>query len=123
MKLSERVSWYFYDWANSAFSTTVATVFLGPYITELAKQHAVSGLIDIFGFQVAAGSFFPYVVSLSVFLQVFLLPIIGALADYSNRKKQLLLTFAYIGALATMGLYFVTAENFLLGGLLFILAG
>ena len=26
----ERVGWYFYDWANSAFSTTVVTVFLGP---------------------------------------------------------------------------------------------
>lgn len=84
MKLSERVSWYFYDWANSAFSTTVATVFLGPYITELAKQHAVDGLINIFGFKITAGSFFPYVISLSVFLQVFLLPIIGALADYSH---------------------------------------
>lgn len=122
MKLSERLSWYFYDWANSAFSTTVATVFLGPYITELAKQHAVDGLIDVLGFKIAAGSFFPYVISLSVFLQVFLLPIIGALADYSHRKKQLLLTFAYLGALATMALYFVTSDTYLLGGLLFIIA-
>ncbi len=29
----ERTGWYFYDWANSAFSTTVLTVFLGPFLT------------------------------------------------------------------------------------------
>ena len=31
----ERVGWYFYDWANSAFSTTVISVFLGPYLLSL----------------------------------------------------------------------------------------
>ena len=36
----ERVGWYFYDWANSAFSTTVITVFLGPYLTSIAKTAA-----------------------------------------------------------------------------------
>ncbi len=36
----ERVGWYFYDWANSAFSTTVITVFLGPYLTEIAERAA-----------------------------------------------------------------------------------
>ena len=33
----EQVGWYFYDWANSAFYTTVVTVFLGPYLTGIAK--------------------------------------------------------------------------------------
>ena len=32
--------WAMYDWANSAFSTTVGTVFLGPYVTELARAAA-----------------------------------------------------------------------------------
>ena len=31
----ERTGWYFYDWANSAFSTTVITVFLGPFLTTV----------------------------------------------------------------------------------------
>ena len=34
----ERTGWYFYDWASSAFSTTVVTVFLGPFLTSVAEQ-------------------------------------------------------------------------------------
>ncbi|MGH3324418.1 MAG: MFS transporter, partial [Streptomyces sp.] len=36
----EQRGWYFYDWANSVFSTSVLTVFLGPYLTEIAKSAA-----------------------------------------------------------------------------------
>lgn len=123
MKISERVAWYFYDFGNSAFSTTVATVFLGPYLTEVAKRAAdANGFVYLFGVPILAGAFFSYVVSLSVFLQIFVLPIIGAVADYSHRKKQLLFVFAYIGVLATMSLYFVSGANYLLGGLLFLIA-
>ena len=50
------------------------------------------------------------------------LPILGAIADYSHRKKQMLALFAYIGAFATMGLYFLQGTNYLLGGGLFVLA-
>ena len=41
---------------------------------------------------------FAYAVSLSVLLQVFVLPVVGAIADRSSHKKQLLALFAYIGA-------------------------
>ena len=34
----EIFGWAMYDWANSAFSTTVGTVFLGPYIASLAAD-------------------------------------------------------------------------------------
>jgi UMF1 family MFS transporter len=118
----EQVGWYFYDWANSAFSTTVVTVFLGPYLTSVTEAAAVDGYVYPLGIQVLAGSFFPYMVSLSVLLQVIFLPILGAIADYSNLKKQFLALFAYIGALATMAMYFVEGSNYLLGGGLFLLA-
>ena len=36
----EQRGWYVYDWANSAFYTTVVTLFLGPYLTSLAKNAA-----------------------------------------------------------------------------------
>ncbi len=120
---SEQVGWYFYDWANSAFSTTVVTVFLGPYLTVVTQQAAdPQGYVYPLGIAVLADSFFPYMVSLSVFLQVFFLPIVGAIADYSHIKKQMLALFAYIGAFATMGLYFLQGDNYLLGGGLFLLA-
>ncbi|HQY94528.1 MFS transporter, partial [Caldilinea sp.] len=38
----EQVGWYFYDWANSAFSTTVVSVFLGPYLTAVTRAAADS---------------------------------------------------------------------------------
>jgi UMF1 family MFS transporter len=119
----EQVGWYFYDWANSAFSTTVVTVFLGPYLTAVTEAAAdANGFVYPLGIPVLADSFFAYMVSLSVVLQVFFLPILGALADYSHRKKQMLGVTAYLGAFATLGLYFVQGDNYWLGGLLFLLA-
>jgi len=119
----ERVGWYFYDFANSAFSTTVVTVFTGPYLTSVARQAAdPAGYVHPFGVPVAAGAFFPYVVSLSVFFQVLLLPPLGAIADFSRRKKEMLFLFAYAGAAATVGMYFLHGTRYLLGGGLFLAA-
>ncbi len=119
----ERVGWYFYDWANSAFSTSVVTVFLGPYLTTVARAAAdANGFVHPFGIKVGAGSFFPYVVSLSVVFQVTLLPVLGAVADYTHRRKQMLLAFAFAGAFATMGFHFLAGTRYLLGGGLFVVA-
>ncbi len=115
--------WYCYDWANSAFATTVVTVFLGPYLTSVTKAAAdAEGFVHPLGFAIQAGAFFPYLVSLSVLLQVFTLPLLGAIADYTRCKKSMLGLFAYIGAFATMGLYFLDGQYYLLGGLLFLIA-
>jgi len=119
----EQRGWYFYDWANSAFSTTVATVFLGPYLLTVTKNAAdAGGYVHPLGIPVLAGSFFPYVLALSVALQVFLLPVTGAIADRVKRKKRLLGLFAYIGAIATMGMYLIQGSAYLFGGVLFVIA-
>jgi UMF1 family MFS transporter len=119
----EQRAWYFYDWANSAFPTTVLTVFIGPYLTTIAKAAAGSGgFVYPLGIKVAAESFFPYVVSLSVVSQVAFLPLLGAVADYSHFKKQMLAFFAYLGAFATMAMYFLQGTRYLLGGALFLVA-
>ena len=119
----EQIGWYFYDWANSAFGTTVATVFLGPYIANLARAAAgPDELARFFGIPVAPDSFLPYCISFSVILQVLFLPVLGAIADYSNLRKRLMQIFAVAGSFATMFMFFVTAETWWLGGLLFIVA-
>lgn len=119
----ERAGWYAYDWANSAFSTTVVTVFLGPYLTTITRAAAdAGGFVYLLGLPVQAGAFFPYMVSLSVLLQILCLPLFGAIADYSGRKKALLALFTYLGALATAGLALVQGTAYLLGGLLFVIA-
>lgn len=120
----EQTGWYFYDWANSAYYTTVVTVFFGPYITTvLARQAAdANGFIHPFGVPVAVQAYWGYLVSLSVLLQVLLLPIAGALADYSHRKKQLLGLFAYLGAAATVAMFFLEGRSYLFAGALFLAA-
>jgi UMF1 family MFS transporter len=120
----EIFGWTMYDWANSAFSTTVVAALLGPYLTALA-QAAVgdNGVVLSLGplGDVTAKSLFPYATSLSVFLQVFLLPILGAIADYSNLKKRLMMVFCYIGVVATCLFFFVTSDLYLFGVFLFVL--
>ena len=121
----EQVGWYYYDWANSAFSTTVISVFLGPYLTAITQAAAdANGFVYPLGawLPISAESFFPYLVSLSVVMQVFFLPILGAIADYTRLKKQMLGVFAYVGAFATMGMYFLQGSNYILGGVLFLIA-
>jgi UMF1 family MFS transporter len=119
----ERRGWYWYDWANSAFYTTVITVFFGPYITAVAERAKdASGRIHPLGISIPPGSYFPYVVSASVLLSVIAMPLAGAFADRSRHKRELLAAFAYIGAAATIGLLFVTGGRYLLGGALLIVA-
>jgi UMF1 family MFS transporter len=117
--------WAMYDWANSAFSTTVGTVFLGPYLASLVATAAKAfpdGFARFLGIPIAPDSFLPYCVSLSVLLQVIFLPILGAIADYSHMRKQMMRLFAILGAVATIGLFFVTEPLWWLGGLLFMFA-
>ena len=121
----EIFGWAMYDWANSSFSTTVGTVFLGPYIASLAAaaaEAAPDGMARFFGIPVAPDSFLPYCISFSVGLQVLFLPILGAIADYSHLRKQMMQIFAWIGAFSTILMFFVVGDLWWLGGVLFIIA-
>ena len=119
----EQRGWYLYDWANSAFATTTIALFLGPYLTTLAKAAAdSSGYVHPFGIPVDARSYWSYLVSLSVVLQVLVLPIVGAVADYGSRKKQYLAATAYLGAAAATAMFWLHGSEYLIGGLLFIVA-
>jgi MFS transporter, UMF1 family len=122
-KKSVRRSWYLYDWANSAFSTTVISLFIGPYLTSVAESGAdASGMISLWGLDMRPGSLYPYAVSFSVFAQVFLLPIVGGIADRIKSRNSLLAVFAYIGSISTMFLYFVKDGRYALGAFLLIVA-
>lgn len=141
----EQNGWYWYDWANSAFYTTIISVFLAPYIIPVAKTAACAkdfpampadrcvanfdrlvtdklGFVDVLGADIRPAAFFGLTLTVAVLLQIVTLPIVGAIADHTGRKKELLAGFAYAGAIATMCLYFVAGDRYLLGGVLFILA-
>jgi UMF1 family MFS transporter len=124
----EIFGWTMYDWANSAFSTTVVTALIGPYVLALAQSSEQP--LAVFGTAIEPGAIFPFAVSLSVLVQLLFLPLLGTIADYTHLKKRLLLAFAYTGAVATIALVFVKVDlsvigtngAILLGSLLLIIA-
>jgi len=121
----EIFGWLVYDWANSAFYTTVIGVLLGPYLTALAQAHVGdNGVIVDFGGlgAVTAKNLFSLSITASVFCQVLFLPILGAVADYSNLKKRLMMIFCYSGVTASGLLFFVSGNNYVFGSLLLIVA-
>jgi MFS transporter, UMF1 family len=121
----ELFGWKMYDWANSAFYTTVVGALFSPYLTRLA-QNAVgeNGVVLDLGFlgAVTAKSLPSLCVSISVGAQVFLLPVLGALGDYSDLKKRLMAFFCYLAVFANLLLFFVTGNLYIAGGVLFIIA-
>lgn len=121
----EVFGWMLYDWANSAFYTTVVGALLGPYLIALAQADVgKTGVVLSLGplGSVTAQSFYQLFVAVAVGSQVLLLPIVGAVADYSNLKKRLMAAFCYVGVAATCLLFFVTGKLYLLGGVLFVIA-
>jgi MFS transporter, UMF1 family len=128
----EQRAWYFYDWANSAYVTTVATVLFAPYLTAVAERAACGpGVSDdnpchtdlqILGLNVSPGSLVFYVVPLATVLSAVLLPIVGAVADRSGSKRRLLAGFAWAGSLAAGAMFLVTGSNWQLGAVLLLVA-
>ncbi|MCM3869065.1 MAG: MFS transporter [Pyrinomonadaceae bacterium] len=121
----EIFGWKMYDWANSAFSTVIVGALYGPYLTEVTQRVVgENGVVIELGplGAITAKSFFPTCVSVAVFLQVFLLPILGSVADYSHLKKKMMAVFCYLGVVATCLMFFVNGRLYWLGGLLFIVA-
>lgn len=126
-----RRAWYWYDWANSAYVTTTATVLLGPYLTAVAKKAACPELaedavcrenLSVLGIPIAPGSLFPYTVTVATVLSAILLLFVGAIADRSPRPARLLGGFAWAGAVAACLMYFISGTSWQLGVVLMIAA-
>ncbi len=118
----EQKAWYFYDWANSAFSTTVAGVLFGPYLIAIAENDAVNDRVSLLGFQIDPGGLPALVIPISTVISALLLPLLGAVADRTSRKKDLLAGFAWAGSLFAGLLFFMTGDNWQLGMVAFIAA-
>lgn len=121
----EIFGWLMYDWANSAFYTTVISVLLGPYLTSLAQADVgENGVIYSFGFlgAVTAKNLFSLSITVSVLAQVLVLPVLGGIADYSNLKKRMMAFFCYLGVAASCLLFFVTGAAYVFGSVLLIIS-
>lgn len=104
--------WALYDWANSAFATTVMAGFF-PVFFKAYWSHGADAAISTaqLGFGNAAAGF----------LVALMAPILGAIADTGSAKKQFLIFFAYLGALMTVTLFFVGQGNWWLAILIYII--
>ena len=102
MKDSKRSiwSWAFYDWANSAFATTVMAGFFPVFFKAYWST----------GSSVQQSTFYLGLAnSIASILVAALAPILGAIADRGSMKKRFLIFFAYLGCIMTGGLWFVQA--------------
>ncbi|SDQ39891.1 MFS transporter [Quadrisphaera sp. DSM 44207] len=126
-------AWYVYDWANSGYVTTTATVLFTPYLTAVAEQAACPGgagevdgvcrtPLSVLGLPVAPGSLALYVVTAATLLSAVLLPVVGALADRSPAPRRLLGRFAWTGATAAAAMVLVADGAWQLGAVLQLVA-
>jgi UMF1 family MFS transporter len=109
----EIYSWVLYDWANSAFATTVLAVILPIFY----KDFAAANLADT-----VATSYWGYTQTIAMVVIALLAPILGAMADYSGSQKSFLKGFVLLGITGTALLFFIEQGNYLAASLFFIIA-
>lgn len=104
--------WAFYDWANSAFATTVMAgffpLFFKNYWSQGADVNESTAMLGIAN-------------SLGGLIVVILAPLLGAIADHGGAKKKFLIFFAYLGALMTAALFTIEQGQWLMASLLYVL--
>jgi UMF1 family MFS transporter len=101
-----------YDWANSAFMTTVILIFPIYFITVAAADLP----------PVKAQELSAWATTLAMIVVAILAPILGALADRAGIKKKMLAGFMLFGVTTTAALYFVDRGDWVMGATLFVLA-
>ena len=109
-----------YDFANSAFATTILAVIFNQYFATVVAGGERG--VELFGFRLHGASFFTFSVALSMAISAVLSPFLGAVADASASKKRFLMVFCYTAILFTGLLYFVHAGNYWRGAIFFIIA-
>jgi UMF1 family MFS transporter len=104
------LSWALYDWANSAFATTVMAGFFPTFFRQFWSSGAESSLTT---FRLGVAN------AVAGAVIVLLAPLLGALADRGGYRKRFLLLFSLLGIAATFALYFAAQGQWALAAILF----
>lgn len=115
----QQKAWNWYDWANSAFFTTVLSVMFAPYMITVAGRAAgcadadetCKRTVEILGLHLAAGSLPSYLTSFATIFSALLLPVVGAFVDRSSHKKRHLAGYAWAGAGCGSLLFLLEGDN------------
>lgn len=106
-------AWALYDWANSAFVTTIIAAVFPPYFSAVAAADLPPPI---------ATARFAMATTIALALVAIGAPFLGAFADYAAMRKKLLGVFAGIGMLATAGMYGVERGEWVLAAVLFVVS-
>jgi MFS transporter, UMF1 family len=104
------LSWALYDWANSAFATTVMAGFFPVFFSQFWSAGANTELTT---------ARLGYANSIAGLVIALLAPFLGAIADRSGQRKRMLLAFTLLGAGATFALFFLAQGQWFAAALLF----
>jgi len=116
----EIFGWAMYDFASSAFATTILAVIFNQYFATVVAGGEKG--VQLFGFHLHGASFFTFSVAVSMAISAVLAPFLGTVADASASKKSFLMVFCYVAVLFTGFLYFVRVGNYWRGAIFFIIA-
>jgi UMF1 family MFS transporter len=105
-------AWAMYDWANSAFQTTIIAAVFPIYYQKVAAADLPEAL---------AMSRFAWATTLAILIVAIVAPILGAIADYTAIKKRLLGIFIAIGASATAAMFWIQRGDWSLALVLFVI--
>jgi UMF1 family MFS transporter len=106
------LSWCLYDWANSAFATTIMAAVLPVFYSSVAGANLSKTM---------ASSYWGYTNTIAMLIVASTAPILGALADHSGTKKRFLAFFAGMGVVSTAMLVFVGRGDWFLASFLYII--
>ncbi|MGB3701113.1 MAG: MFS transporter [Anaerolineales bacterium] len=106
-------AWTLYDWANSAFATTILAAVLPIYYSQVAGANLASSAI--------ATAYWSRGLSISILIVAIISPILGTISDIMRGKKRFMAVFAGIGILSTGLLVLVETGDWMLASILFIL--
>ncbi|RME88799.1 MAG: MFS transporter, partial [Anaerolineae bacterium] len=104
-------AWTMYDWANSAFATTIMAAVLPVYYEKVAGANLPGNRATVY---------WGYTASIALLLIAILSPILGAMADFRGAKKRYLTAFALLGIFGTALLYFVQTGDWLMASIFYI---
>ena len=111
-KKRAQFGWVMYDWANSAFVTTVTAAVLPVYYSSVAAAELMPNLRT---------AYWGYTSTIALLLVALLGPVLGAMADFSGAKKKFLTRFAVLGMIGAALLFLVKEGDWLMASLFFIL--
>ena len=106
-------AWCWYDWANSAFATTILAAVLPVYYSQVAGATLPS--------EARATAYWSLGLTISLLIVAILSPILGTVSDVMRGKKRFLAIFAGLGILGTALLVLVSTGDWLLASILAIL--